>query len=65
MLSCYIRQFETLLDPIEAGFDSGNIDVIVFLDRHHAGHVLTYRCHLDTHRLRLIYDPADVAPDSA
>src|ERR1700675_2066171 len=42
-----IRQFEALLDAIEADFDGGNVGVVVFLNGHDTCKMLAYRRHLD------------------
>src|SRR5271167_878379 len=53
-----VGQCEALLDAVETALDSRDVDVIVFLDRHHPGHMLAHRGHLDAHRLHFICDLA-------
>src|ERR1700681_1175314 len=60
-----IRQFEAFLDAIKAKLDSGNVGVIVLLNRHDPCKVLPYRRHLDAQRLHPIRHLSEIGPNTA
>src|ERR1700692_1275424 len=60
-----VRQFQALLDAIEAELDGGDIGVIVLLNSHDAREVLTYRCHLDAQRLHPVCHLPNIGPNTA
>ena len=51
------------LDPIEAAFDTRDINVIMFLDGQHSRHVLAHCRHFHPHGLHFAEQLAQIATD--
>src|SRR5579863_6843948 len=58
------RQFQALLDAIEAKLDGGDVRVSVLLNSHDAREMLTYRCHLDTQRRHPVSHLTEIGPNT-
>src|SRR5665213_3574093 len=55
-----IRQFEALLNAIEADLDGRDVGVVMFLNGHDTCKMLAYRRHLDAQRLHPIRHLSEV-----
>src|SRR5229473_7808065 len=60
-----IRQFEALLNAIEAKLDSGDVGVIVLLNGHDTCKMLAYSRHLDAQRLHPVGHLPEIRPNAA
>src|SRR5712672_38425 len=60
-----VRQFEALLDAIEAKLDSGDVGVIVLLNGHDTCKMLRDRGHFDAQRLHPIGHLSEIGPNAA